>query len=119
MIKEHIHESSNLKFKRTKRKYCDTEVRTQYVLHVTSPVSHLTQIFHPTHVSLVPVLFKVVSYVISFYFDIGDCKTTYEKAGIALPLNVKKKRDDPPSSPSIAIAFARSFQSMVSYSSIT
>jgi len=31
----------------------------------------------------------------------------------------KKKRDDSPPSPSIAIAFARSFQSMVSYSSIT
>ena len=31
----------------------------------------------------------------------------------------KKKRDDSPPSPSIAIAFARSFQSMVPYSSIT
>jgi len=27
---------------------CDTAVRTQYVLHATSPVSHLTQIFHHT-----------------------------------------------------------------------
>jgi len=28
--------------------FCDTAVRTQYVLHVTSPVSLLTQIFHHT-----------------------------------------------------------------------
>ena len=33
---------------------CDTAVRTKYVLHVTSPVSHLTQIFHHTHVSPFP-----------------------------------------------------------------
>ena len=35
---------------------CDTAVRTKYVLHVTSPVSHLTQIFHHTHVSPFPCL---------------------------------------------------------------
>jgi len=29
--------------------YCNTAVRTKYVLHVTSPVSHLTQTTHFTH----------------------------------------------------------------------
>ena len=37
-------------------KSCDTEVRPQYLLHVTSPVSHLTQIFHHTHGSPFPGL---------------------------------------------------------------
>ena len=50
----HVHTCSDCLTKLQEERYCDTLVRTKNVLHVTSTVSHLTQIFHPTHASQFP-----------------------------------------------------------------